>query len=127
MDVYMEFDQTKWVYDTEYSIKNGSTFKCQSTYRHMAHFLDLADGYVRERIPYTTAKTKNGGSVNVYECAYIWSGKQWGGYSNGLVRVGIRQSLYSGSSPCSARTSFQAYVMSHTSRAYCGLAQWLCN
>jgi hypothetical protein len=126
MDVYMEFDQTKWVYDTEYSIKNGLTFKCQSTYRHIAHFLNLAEGYVRERIPYTAAKVKNGGNVNTYECAYIWSGKQWGGYSNGLVRVGITLSLYSGASPCSARASHQHYDMSCTNRSYCAFAQWLC-
>lgn len=93
--LYLEPDQSKWLYEETYTKANYGEFEFEKKYPLLVEEqVNLSgEGYVSKRIPYTGFALTKGGSNTTGECAYHWSGNYWG-YSNSnhgyRTRIGLR-------------------------------------
>jgi hypothetical protein len=124
IDVYLQPDQSKWVYDTTVNKDNLGRFDCEDSFIYLGSYKTTANGQVKQRMSYAVDKTANGGTMGTGECAYYWAANYWG-YSalNRRTRVESVFRTSCGSAVCSPRACFAYYAVSNVNRTAGGFAQ----
>jgi hypothetical protein len=74
--LYLEPDQTRWLYETEVQ-KTDSEFDFERKYSLVNKGATMGDGYSGGRLSKTAWKTSNKGNMATYECCYVWTRNYW--------------------------------------------------
>ena len=93
IDLYVEPDQTKWLFETDVLKPAGQRFNFEDKYQLLATVNNLNNGYTLTRESYTPWKIAQASSVVQGESYYHWSDAQW---ISGTNRVRLR-ALFRGS------------------------------
>lgn len=93
IDLYVEPDQTKWLFETDVYKPAGQRFNFEDTYQLLATVNNLNNGYTLTRESYTPWKIAEASSLAQGESYYHWSDAQW---ISGTNRVRLR-ALFRGS------------------------------
>lgn len=93
IDLYVEPDQTKWLFETDTHKPAGQRFNFEDTYQLLATVNDLKGSYTLTRESYTPWKIAPASSLLQGESYYHWSSALW---ISGTDRVRLR-ALFRGS------------------------------
>ena len=97
IDIYVEPDQTKWLFETDAHKPAGQRFNFEDKYQLLATVNNLNNGYTLTRESYTPWKIAQASSVSQGESYYHWSDAEW---ISGTNRVRLR-ALFRGSATTS--------------------------
>lgn len=125
IDIYIEPDQKKWIYEKRSAINKGEVFDFESKYKKIATTENVGDGTALHRIPYTAWKDKKGGSLGTGECFHSYDNCYWASTVDIHARVAARFGGNAIYAVCSPRFMYAYLAVSTTFRYYCGLAQLL--
>lgn len=124
IDLYVEPDQTKWLFETDDHKPAGQRFNFEDTYQLLATVNNLNNGYTLTRESYTPWKIAEASSVLQGESYYHWSDAQW---ISGTNRVRLR-ALFRGSvttSNAGPRTLNSLYSAAYSGKDTSGSMQAL--
>lgn len=124
IDLYVEPDQTKWLFETDDHKPAGQRFNFEDTYQLLATVNNLNNGYTLTRESYTPWKIAQASSVLQGESYYHWSDAQW---ISGTNRVRLR-ALFRGSvttSDAGPRTLNSLYSAAYSGKDTSGSMQAL--
>lgn len=76
IDIYVEPDQTKWLFETDDYKAPGHRFEFEDTYQLLATVNNLNNGYTLTRASYTPWKIAQASSISQGESYYHWSDAQ---------------------------------------------------
>lgn len=93
IDIYVEPDQTKWLFETDTLKPAGQRFNFEDKYQLLATVNNLNNGYTLTRESYTPWKIAQASSGSQGESYYHWSDAEW---ISGTNRVRLR-ALFRGS------------------------------
>lgn len=114
IDIYLEPNQSKWLYDTTIEKPNLGTFEYEKTYTKLGTQSPLlSDGYIKDRIGFTPLKTANGGGLSTWQCSFAWSNAYWGQKENSRYFLAVRRRGRSYDAVCGFRT-----VLMHSAASY---------
>lgn len=124
VDLYMEPDQTKWLYEESVSAGTGS-FGFESKYRHYGQQTTIGGGTVQDYVSYCNWRTTTANSMTEGACYYFWDENYWS--TSVGERVRIRVLLRGGAyhSDVSPRHLHATAPVSHAYRYSGGFAQVL--
>lgn len=125
IDVYLEPDQTKWVWDETSTHTDGSAFVAEGRYMRVGHLINGGNSYARERMPHSPWRTVGGGGISTGECYYAWQICSWGSTIGSRVRIGLRFRGAAAYGVCSPRDFDAYYSVGYAYVYYCGSAQVL--
>lgn len=114
IDLYVEPDQTKWLFETDDHKPAGQRFNFEDTYQLLATVNNLNNGYTLTRESYTPWKIAQASSLEQGESYYHWSDAQW---ISGTNRVRL-SALFRGSA--SVYHTYSRTLNSTYSAAYKG-------
>lgn len=124
IDLYVEPDQTKWLFETADHKPAGQRFNFEDTYQLLATVNNLNNGYTLTRESYTPWKIAQASSILQGESYYHWSDAQW---ISGTNRVRLR-ALFRGSvttSNAGPRTLNSLYSAAYSGKDTSGSMQAL--
>ena len=124
-DWYLEYNQTKWIYETAVSKNDKGVFDFESIYKKITSFQDKGNFWCANRITNCLYSLENIGSSVKGDCYFQWTNNYWSTILNQRVR---RKLLAFGSAyntGCSFRHANAHIPVSHTSPRDGGSAQAL--
>lgn len=125
VEIYLEPDQSRWVYDTDTTKSNGGKFKAEAAYQKIGNAVAIGNGYSLRDMPLTPWKIKAGGGLGTGMCHYGYDSVYWSTTLGQRVRVGVRLRGYAYNGYCSPRNLTASNAASYTTTNYGGSAQVL--
>lgn len=125
VEIYLEPDQSRWVYDTDTTKSNGGKFKAEAAYQKIGNAVAIGNGYSLRDMPLTPWKIKAGGGLGTGMCHYGYDSVYWSTTLGQRVRVGVRLRGDARYGVCSPRALYAADAASATYTFFGGSAQVL--
>lgn len=121
--LYVEFDQSKWVRDTNVQIAANSTFACESKYKYLGQYTNLGDSWALSRASYSPWKTSKASGGANGECYWTWDNNWWGSIVGRHDRLAFRFGCTADVYCCSPRSLDAFSTVSYTHPRVAGRAQ----
>lgn len=124
-DWYLEYDQTKWMYETAVSKNDKGIFDFESAYKKITSFQDKGDFWCANRITNCPYSLENINSPVKGDCYFQWTKNYWSTTLNQRVRrrlLAFGGANYTG---CSFRDALAHHPISATYPRHGGSAQAL--
>lgn len=128
---YLQPDQRKWgKVATVYTDNGDPDFRWdfEDTYIDLGTYTQLGNNQIRHRMPWTSNKLLNGGTMQTGECAYNYDHNYWGNTEASKGKrylVGERSRLYASLTICSRRSVNCSAGFPNSIRYICASAQVL--